>query len=454
MRPARYPYMASDDDIRTQMDALLRDAREQQAHALSTLGDSVGQLIASVSADLRREIEADLHAQTQTRIDAVQSAATSRLAQAEAAASARITALREEHTGETKKMRDEADARIAALDAQVKQVERERDERVADLEKSGAARIADLQARITEVERDRDQRAAEAAAAKASVPPPPTNTVASEREADPERVEDLLAGLRAIDGSPTLTDTLGHLVTHASRQAARAAVLLIRGQRYHAWRAAGFDGITPSSIDLDAQQAGVIARAAATARPVATSEADGSGKGSSAPSFAALPADRVGLAVPLSVGGHVVAVLYADDVSANAPRLPSVWPEAVEILVRHAARCLEAMTALKAAKLSNAAAGATNAASIESPDEAARRYAKLLVAEIKLYHQPAVDAGRTARDLAARLAPQIARARTLYEERIGPDVRSRIDYFNQELVRTLADGNPGLLGATGSGSAS
>ena len=52
----------------------------------------------------------------------------------------------------------------------------------------------------------------------------------------------------------------------------------------------------------------------------------------------------------------------------------------------------------------------------------------------------------SARDLRQRLHDQIARARQLYEEKVSPAIRRHADYFEQELVRTLADGDPVLLG--------
>jgi hypothetical protein len=78
---------------------------------------------------------------------------------------------------------------------------------------------------------------------------------------------------------------------------------------------------------------------------------------------------------------------------------------------------------------------------------AAHRYARLLVSEIKLYSAAEVEAGRRERDLAARLGVQIARARVSYEERIPSGARGVPDYFDEELVRTLADGDRTLLGA-------
>jgi hypothetical protein len=69
----------------------------------------------------------------------------------------------------------------------------------------------------------------------------------------------------------------------------------------------------------------------------------------------------------------------------------------------------------------------------------------LLVSEIKLYHEPAVAAGQRERDLASRLGGEIARARVLYEQRVPAAVRDRTDYFRDELVRTLANGDATLL---------
>ncbi|HEX7284186.1 MAG TPA: hypothetical protein VF239_19160 [Vicinamibacterales bacterium] len=76
----------------------------------------------------------------------------------------------------------------------------------------------------------------------------------------------------------------------------------------------------------------------------------------------------------------------------------------------------------------------------------ARRTARLLVAEIRLFHEPVVNEARTHGNLLSRLAPEIAKARQAYNDRVPADVRSNTDYFHQELVRTLAGGDATLLG--------
>ena len=88
----------------------------------------------------------------------------------------------------------------------------------------------------------------------------------------------------------------------------------------------------------------------------------------------------------------------------------------------------------------------TEEAEDDGGDEAAKRFAHILVSEITLYNEAAVRAGRQQRDLLQRLNTEIARARRLYEERVPVTVAARHVYFQQELVHTLADGDAALLG--------
>ena len=90
---------------------------------------------------------------------------------------------------------------------------------------------------------------------------------------------------------------------------------------------------------------------------------------------------------------------------------------------------------------------ASPAASPTEEDQGARRYARLLVSEIKLYNEGAVRMGRERGDLLQRLKPEIDRARVLYDERISVSIASRDIYFRQELLQTLADGDLSLLGS-------
>ncbi len=85
-------------------------------------------------------------------------------------------------------------------------------------------------------------------------------------------------------------------------------------------------------------------------------------------------------------------------------------------------------------------------ASEESAHEEARRLARLLVSEIKLYNEEQVEAGRRNRDIYERLREDIDRSRQMYEERVEPRLAKSTDYFYQELVRILAAGDSKALG--------
>jgi len=77
--------------------------------------------------------------------------------------------------------------------------------------------------------------------------------------------------------------------------------------------------------------------------------------------------------------------------------------------------------------------------------EEARRFARLLVSEIVLYNERQVEEGRRQKDLYERLKEDIDRSLGMYQQRISPKVRSSSNYFYQELVRTLANGDESAI---------
>ena len=79
----------------------------------------------------------------------------------------------------------------------------------------------------------------------------------------------------------------------------------------------------------------------------------------------------------------------------------------------------------------------------------ARRLARLLISEIKLYNEKKVDEGRAAGDLYERLRDDIERSRQVYDERTPEHIRRENDFFRDELVRILADGRAESLGPMG-----
>jgi hypothetical protein len=76
----------------------------------------------------------------------------------------------------------------------------------------------------------------------------------------------------------------------------------------------------------------------------------------------------------------------------------------------------------------------------------AQRFARLLVDEIKLYNQAKVAEGRKHKDLYDRLKEAIEKSRGTYQKRYGNTVASSGNYFQHELVRSLAEDDISIMG--------
>jgi hypothetical protein len=97
---------------------------------------------------------------------------------------------------------------------------------------------------------------------------------------------------------------------------------------------------------------------------------------------------------------------------------------------------------------------ADKASGVGEPDEAeqklhndARRFARLLISEIKLYNEQKVQAGRRDKNLYSLLRDDIDKSREMYEKRVSSTVTAKTDYFYDELVRILGDNQVSSLGA-------
>ncbi len=243
-------------------------------------------------------------------------------------------------------------------------------------------------------------------------------------------ISQLADAMRAIDAARSLTEMLDALVRVASRDASGIELWLLRGGQLHRWPTTGTDDDRIAAA-LSTDGIGPIAEASRSNSTVRDEEM---------------------LAIPIALDGQVVAVFSANP--SARPDTPEFRVEVLELLVRYTARSLEALTACKTARaltqppvapVADASHAKADQADHSEEDISARRYARLLVSEIKLYHEAAVLDGRRDRDLAMRLGGEIARARVMYEQRVPLHVRARTDYFQGELVRTLADGDAGLL---------
>ena len=78
--------------------------------------------------------------------------------------------------------------------------------------------------------------------------------------------------------------------------------------------------------------------------------------------------------------------------------------------------------------------------------EGAKRFAKLLVQEILLYHPEEVEKGRQNKNLMALLRDDIEKSREAYEQRYQkPSIKKR-DYFRKALIQYICEGDETLLG--------
>jgi hypothetical protein len=161
-----------------------------------------------------------------------------------------------------------------------------------------------------------------------------------------EMLERLMTAIRAIDDAGSLTGILGALMKGASAETSRVAILLIDGYMLRTWEHAGFDEVTaPTEMPIGA--AGTLAAAVALKQPsFVPPEIEGSEH--HVPRFMHVPAGHTGLVVPLSVGGDVVAVLYADDVRKTVEQEESpLWTEEIQLMARHAELRLENITSVR-----------------------------------------------------------------------------------------------------------
>jgi hypothetical protein len=78
--------------------------------------------------------------------------------------------------------------------------------------------------------------------------------------------------------------------------------------------------------------------------------------------------------------------------------------------------------------------------------EEAKRLARLLVSEIKLYNEAKLTVAREGRNIYQQLKEDIERSREMYNQRVSKALRASTNYFEEEVVRILANGDPSLLG--------
>ena len=310
-----------------------------------------------------------------------------------------------------------------------------------DLEQT-QAQLETAQILAKEIREGADRELAQARAAFDAERAATADAIASTQQAAPSPAREpseLLGAVRAIDESTTLSAALAAVVRGAALESPRVALFIVNGSTLREWPVEGVPSVDAGQIQSDGPDAGFLAD---VLRSGQAQSIDGM-NGHSAPAFAGLAAGRRAIAVPFVLGDRPVAVLYADEGTDGQP-LDS-WRETVQILGRHGSAFIAYLTAVRTAQALRLIGGGNDGNATDDEAQGARRYARLLVSEIKLYNESAVRTGRERRDLLHRLKAEIERARRLYEERITPSA-ARDVYFQQELVQTLADGDQSLLG--------
>jgi hypothetical protein len=291
--------MPTGEPIRDRLDAMTADLRDRVAQLLQTTTDDLSALI-----ELARVEAADAAAR-QAREEAARQA-DDRLAGAVAAAESRVAAAESHVAGAEERGRQDGhrQGRQDGFDAGLAQGRREAEDAV--------------------------RRHFEAAAIAES--------------------EWLLHAVQEIDRARSLTEVLDTLANSAGHEAARVALLIVSGDRLRGWRLTGFDPSidNPAKLDIGMDAAGVVADAIRGAVAISVDSPT-----RPAPSFVKIPPGQRMIAVPLMVDSRVVAVLYADQAGSrdSIPNAHLAWSATLEVLARHAARTLQAVTAAKATRV-------------------------------------------------------------------------------------------------------
>lgn len=408
-----------DEDLRTRLAALTQELRAAGADAEAAAAASLATAAAEHADAVARH--ADAAAALEQKCARLQADLTDRELQL-AELRARTHAARNSHSVALAQIREEADGALGEAERVLAEAIRQ-------------ARSEDMQGKTAALVESTELARPDAAV----------------------RVEALAHAVSGMDEATTLSEVLDALSEGLVAQVPRSAVLVFQDDRARVWRRHGFPADAPGSgVDLRLSDHADLKAIVDSAAPAIVEASEDLGP---VLGLAPLPDGQRGLAVPVAIGGQAAALVYADG-GDDAQALAPGWTDAVEILARHAARCLETLTAMRAAGYARTQRPAivvpmpphlrvlqrpTLETSMGDAIEQARRVARLLVSEIRLNKEADVTAGRAQGDLGTRLADDIARARRQYMTRVAEALPGRDALFNEEIVRTLANGDAALL---------
>jgi hypothetical protein len=313
----------------------------------------------------------------------------------------------------------------------------------------------------------------------------------------------LLQAVGNIHAGTTQKEILRALLDTGSAYCSRVALFVVKAGAASGWQGRGFaddDAVKDFALDMTAGPAGhAFQKRAATPGNIAEM----------GPRFVdqfGRPANEQVLVLPLVLKDKVAALLYGDggadgvldaaslellvmatgawlEVSSlrkqsqkdgtDAAEIRSAAPAAVQTVssfsdpfAGHASKHTAASVPVEAEPAAEvvAAHGASAGGAAASPAAAtdpfaglsaedadthrkAQRFARLLVDEIKLYNQAKVAEGRKHKDLYDRMKDDIEKSRSTFQKRYGNTAAGTANYFQAELVRSLAEDDLSVMGA-------
>ena len=264
-----------------------------------------------------------------------------------------------------------------------------------------------------------------------------------------ELADQLNQSVRRIRQAGSLDELAATLLDAAMAFASGAAIFHIAGTVAKGGKVRGVPveaGQTFDTVEIPFSAAPALAGAVESRDPViaVTTAAEVS---SALISLAAHSADGRAYIYPLVVNQQVPALLYC---------WGTVQGALLEMLAQVAAAVWDSLVVpetpqlvtIAPAPVAPAPVSAWDALSAE--DQAihlrAQRFARVQVAEMRLYEGSAVQAGRTERNLYEALRPRIDPARESFRQLFFAHCSNMVDYLHVELVRTLAHDDQDLLG--------
>ncbi|MDX1388309.1 MAG: hypothetical protein R3344_03920 [Acidobacteriota bacterium] len=275
----------------------------------------------------------------------------------------------------------------------------------------------------------------------------------------PTTLEELNRHVTALASTESPSEVLALLTEASSLAASRAAIFLVRQGTVKGWAGRGY---APDALErlrglvVDRQSwIGGLAEAG-DGHP----GLDRPGRGQGPPEFGQ-PAAEDAVALPVRVAGRVVAILLAEAAPGDA-WAPEILPALVAVVSLRLELDLALRRKAKAATAPRAEASPDEATAptadptpvgltpapekrVPSPDEAlleeARRFARLVATDIRLYNEETVMLGRQNGDLGVRLAEQLEQGEKTFRRRF-PDMGDQGDeVLRDAYVQVLGAGN-------------